>query len=135
MSLTITDERMVSDRTPHTAVPVDSAQPYGQWTVSWLPGRVLTRNQAITAMTLAEIVAAMQDKGETTVIDHHHRLWPQVDAFAAELGLSGPHAMTLVSGALTHVDGDATYDQYMQASRPLNERPVADQDRADNPRA
>jgi hypothetical protein len=43
---------MTSDTTPHSA----RAEGEG-WAVTWLPGRVLTRNQATTAMVLAETVA------------------------------------------------------------------------------
>ena len=52
MALTINDRTMTSDRTHHTARLAPGEQ--HQWEVSWLPGRRLTRNQAITAMTLAE---------------------------------------------------------------------------------
>jgi len=65
--------------------------------VSWLPLRRLTRDQAVTAMTLAEAVARMQREGRTTVVGHTHRLRPHVDAWAAELGLTGPDAVARVS--------------------------------------
>jgi len=35
--------------------------------------------------------------GRTTVVDHTHRLWPHVDAWAAELGLTGPDAVARAS--------------------------------------
>ena len=44
MNIRITDEAMTSDTTPHSG----RAEGDG-WTVTWLPGRVLTRNQATTA--------------------------------------------------------------------------------------
>lgn len=53
MSIRITDEAMTSDTPPHSA----RAEGDG-WAVTWLPGRVLTRNQATTAMLLAETVAS-----------------------------------------------------------------------------
>jgi hypothetical protein len=42
------------------------------WEVSWLPGRLLTRNDAITAMVLADV---------TGLGDMHpqHRLWAHVE--------------------------------------------------------
>lgn len=52
MSLTITEGLMQSDLTDHSAVKVD-----GEWRVSWLPGKTLDRNQALTAMTIAEEVS------------------------------------------------------------------------------
>ena len=52
MNIKITDQAMTSDTTPHSTHPAGNG-----WAVTWLPGRVLTRNQAITAMVLAETVA------------------------------------------------------------------------------
>lgn len=42
--------RITSPHTNHHA----TRQPDGTWRVSWLPGRTLDRNGAITAVTLAE---------------------------------------------------------------------------------
>ena len=55
MTLTITDHAMTSDHTPHTARPAPGHQ--HAWQVSWLPGRLLDRNTAITAMILADTTA------------------------------------------------------------------------------
>jgi len=83
MTLTITDTTMTSDHHSHTA----RQAPDGRgWAVSWLPGQVLDRNAAITAMTLAGI-AAVPD------LNPGHRLWPHVEGWAAELGLTGPDAI------------------------------------------
>ena len=54
--------------------------------MSWLPGKVLDRNSAITAMTLADLVG----EGELT---ERHRLWPFIEGWAAELGLTGSDAV------------------------------------------
>jgi hypothetical protein len=48
------------------------------------------RNAAITAMTLADLV------GEPD-LDEGHRLWPTVQSWCAELGLSGADALTRAS--------------------------------------
>jgi hypothetical protein len=83
MTLTITDTTMTSDHHSHTA----RQAPDGRgWAVSWLPGQVLDRNAAITAMTLADTAAE-------TDLHQGHRLWPHVEGWAAELGLSGPDAI------------------------------------------
>jgi hypothetical protein len=76
MTLDITDTDMRSDATAAGAEfrPHAAADGSGAWVVSWLPERLLTRNEAITAMTLAERVTAGQVDG-------------QVDSWAAELGL------------------------------------------------
>ena len=83
MTLTITGTTMTSDHTAHTA---RQAPGRNDWKVSWLPGQALDRNTAITAMTLAE-VAAKDDLHEG------HRLWPHIQGWAAELGLTGPDAI------------------------------------------
>src|SRR6266704_1539784 len=54
MTLTINDTTMTSDQTPHTARHAPSQI---GWKVSWLPGRTLDRNSAITAMILADTAA------------------------------------------------------------------------------
>ena len=55
MTLTINDTTMTSDQTAHTARQAPGRQ-HG-WEVSWLPGQVLDRNTAITAMILADTAA------------------------------------------------------------------------------
>jgi hypothetical protein len=87
MTLTILDTTMTSDRHPHSARY--AAGRHG-WEVSWLPGRVLDRNAAITAMTLAD-TAAESD------VQQGHRLWPFIQGWAEELGLTGPEAIARVS--------------------------------------
>ena len=82
MTLTIGDTSMSSDQSGHTAAHLPDR---GGWEVSWLPGQILDRNTAITAMILAD-TAAERDLHEG------HRLWPFVQGWAAELGLTGPDA-------------------------------------------
>jgi hypothetical protein len=53
MALTITDDEMTSDLTTATAQFHPGADG-GNWVVSYLPGRMLTRKQAITAMTIVD---------------------------------------------------------------------------------
>lgn len=53
MSLHITDHRITSDEVEATAFAFDD----GIWTVIGYPGRRFGRNQAISAMTLAEELA------------------------------------------------------------------------------
>ena len=93
VTLQIGSERITSDVTGHRAT-LDLA---GGWSVSWLPGRVLDRSQATTAMVLAERVAELQSEGQSTVVDHTHPMWPLIDRWAAELGLTGPEAMVKAS--------------------------------------
>jgi hypothetical protein len=88
VTLTITDTTMTSDQTVHTAQPAHEGQP--GWEVSWLPGQIVDRNSAITAMTLAEI-AGKNDLHEG------HRLWPHIQGWAAELGLAGSDALARIS--------------------------------------
>ena len=58
--------------------------------MSWLPGRVLDRNSAITAMILADHAGGHD-------LNERHRLWPAVESWSAELGLTGPDAINRVS--------------------------------------
>ena len=88
MTLTIYDTTMSSDQTAHTARLTPGSQLL--WEVSWLPGRVLDRNSAITAMVLAD-QAGVHDLNE------RHRLWPHIESWAAELGLTGSDAVNRVS--------------------------------------
>jgi hypothetical protein len=87
MSLTITATTMSSSQSPHTARRQDE----GGWEVSWLPGRVLTQNQAVTAMTIADVTATRDLTGSTD------KMWPHLGNWAAELGLSGPDAVARAS--------------------------------------
>ena len=101
MSLTINDDTMTSDQSPHTARQAPGHR-HG-WEVSWLPGQVLDRDTAITAMILADIAA-------TGDIGPGHRLWPAVQSWsdpgrlcrrvrgsvlAASPRLSGPRAVAI----------------------------------------
>ena len=88
MTLTITDTTMTSDQTAHTARQAPGRQHL--WEASWLPGRLLNRNSAITAMVLADLVG----EGD---LDERHRLWPFIEGWAAELGLTGSDAISRAS--------------------------------------
>ena len=87
MTLTINDTTMTSDQTTHTA---RHAPGRNGWEVSWLPGQTLDRNAVITAMVLADTTA---EPG----LHQGHRLWPQVQGWAAELGLTGTDAVAATS--------------------------------------
>jgi hypothetical protein len=54
------------------------------------PGRVLTRNQAITAMVLAEPVAG-------GIGDHTDKRWLFIESWANELGITGADAVGKIS--------------------------------------
>ena len=87
MTVTITGTAMTSDRSHCTA---RHSPDRNGWEVSWLPGRLLDRNSAITAMTLAD-TAAEHD------LNDRHPLWPHFQSWAAELGLTAPGALSRVS--------------------------------------
>jgi hypothetical protein len=82
----ITNTHMSSPDTPHTATATENG-----WEVTWLPGRTLDRNQATTAMVIANIV------GGQGVGLSDDPIWPHLDNWAAELGLSGPDAVVRAS--------------------------------------
>jgi hypothetical protein len=87
MTLTIDDTTMTSDQSAHTARQAPSRN---GWEVSWLPGQNFDRNTAITAMILADLVGK---EG----LHEGHRLWPHIQGWAAELGLTGPEAVAAAS--------------------------------------
>ena len=95
MTLTINDTTMTSDHTAHTARQTPGSEHL--WEVSWLPGRVLDRNSAITAMILA-------DHARERDLNERHRLWPFIETRAAEVGLTGSDAVNRLSrpSALGH---------------------------------
>ena len=78
MTLIIQDDSISSDHTGHIA---GLAPGHAAWHVSWLPGRLMDRNTAITAMVLADTVGS----GD---LQKGHRLWPHLEGWAAELGLT-----------------------------------------------
>ena len=79
MKLRINDDSITSDHSAHAArlLPGDEHV----WEVSWLPGRPMDRNSAITAMVIAEVVGS----GD---LHPGQRLWPHLDGWAGELGLT-----------------------------------------------
>ena len=97
MTLTITDRMMRSAYTRHTATagPVPVPGEPTLWTVTWLPGRNLTHDQAQAAMGIAEAVGRIPaDAGPEAWTAS---LWEHLDSSAAVLGLSGPSAVAQVT--------------------------------------
>ncbi len=94
MTLTINDTSMTSDQTAHTA---RRAPGRNGWEVSWLPGQTLDRNTAITAMILADTAAE-------TDLHEGHRLWPHIQSWAGELGLTAPDAIAQASQPPTDIN-------------------------------
>jgi hypothetical protein len=94
MTLTITDTAMTSDRSHCTA---RHSPDRNGWEVSWLPGQLLDRNTAITAMTLAD-TAAEHD------LDDRHALLPHVESWAGELGLTAAEAIARTSQSPSVLD-------------------------------
>jgi hypothetical protein len=95
MTLMITGRMIRSAYTCHTATawPVPGEPPL--WTVTWLPGRNLTRDQAQAAMGIAEAVGRIPaDAGPEAWTAS---LWEHLDSQAAVLGLSGPSVVVQVT--------------------------------------
>ncbi len=115
MTLTINDTTMTSDQTAHTARQAPG--PQHRWEVSWLPGQILDRNTAITAMILADTIA----EGD---IREGHRLWPHVQGWAAELGLTGPEAIAQASPPPRHLDPQQEPARDGQIGRQLIDQPA-----------
>lgn len=90
MATTINDQTMTSGETPHFAIKMQSEQPDKCWYVSWLPNQPLDRNQAITAMLIAETAAEIVGSGQLD----KHPMWPHFNNWSAELSLTGTEAFT-----------------------------------------
>ncbi|MRH90964.1 hypothetical protein GFY24_26580 [Nocardia sp. SYP-A9097] len=75
---------MTSDSTTHIARCVGG----DRWVVSWLPGRTLSGQQAVTAMTIASTLA------DYTLSDTE---WVVLDGLALELGLTAREAVGMVA--------------------------------------
>jgi len=103
MTLTVNDATMTNDQTAHTARQAPSRH---GCEVSWLPGRLLDRNAAITAMTLADTAERDLHEG--------HRLWPHIQGWTAELGPTGHDAVARAS----QPPGDISSPQKQGGERP-----------------
>ena len=89
-ALTVTLDAITSDATPHTARrhPATGVGT-GLWAVTWLPARVLTRDQAITAIRIAAFAAGI---GEGSL--------GQLARWAYELDLDAEQAWNLATSAV-----------------------------------
>ncbi len=90
---TITATTMTSGTTRHHAT---YRPEMGTWRVTWLPDRDLTRNQAITAMTLAETVSQ-------GLSGHDDPMWSHVDSWADELNLTGPDVVGRIADTAVYL--------------------------------
>jgi hypothetical protein len=81
MALTITNHLIRNADTPHTAGLGD-----GGWTVTWLPGRGLTKGQAAAIETAG---AASQIPADCNPQVHGEGFWSRVNAWAGQFGLTG----------------------------------------------
>ncbi|MFE2955038.1 SPFH domain-containing protein [Nocardia tengchongensis] len=68
MALRISGRAITSDMTPETAHLVPGSDG-GRWVLSWLPGRDLTREQAIDGMALDEILSDLSATDEEFVLE------------------------------------------------------------------
>ena len=79
----ITSDKLIeSDGTDHYAEHVGN----GGWCVTWLEGRVLSRDEAIAAMELAEIVSRGRDGGPDTT-NYAYFTWIRIKELAEVLGV------------------------------------------------
>lgn len=92
MTLTITDTEMTSTATAHRAWRTDKG-----WRVTWRTGAVWDRNQAITAMSIAEHVD----------LSGFHEDDPQIHDWARELGMTASDAAHMVTDPFSRNPGCA----------------------------
>lgn len=86
MGVRIIDDEMSGDTTPHRATLV---REQGHWRVSWSPLALYDRNSAISAMNLAEYIAAYGPESNRSLIR----------AVAAKLGTSADEAVAAIQQA------------------------------------
>lgn len=93
--LAITESAMTSNQTRHKAELVKLPSPLTgySWQVTWLPDWHLTRDQAITAMTIAEF--AITRRG--ALGDVLSPAWSHLAAWADEIGITPERALALAS--------------------------------------
>lgn len=94
MTLLIGD-RMI-ESTSGRAFAAPAADRPGRWVVSWMDGvggPTVSRNQAITAVTLAEHIGT-HPRGECTQLCPH---WVFVESWSAELGLTAAEVVDAVN--------------------------------------
>jgi hypothetical protein len=97
MALTITAELISSDQSVHAARLAPGHRHV--WEVSWLPGWYMTQDTALTAMLLADAAPAPG-------LRPGHRLWPHLEGWAADLGLTAPDALARASQPPGQPSGD-----------------------------
>jgi hypothetical protein len=88
MTVIITGTTMTSDQSAHTVRLAPSGQHL--WEVCWLPGRALDRTSAMNAMIVAGL-------GSDADLNERHHLWPFIQSWAAELGLTASDAISRAS--------------------------------------
>ena len=132
MGIKISAQSMTSDVTKHTAVTTAWSGTDGPatWSVTWLPGRSLTRNQAITAMRIAERAVGYDPVTMGPRTAEGQMWWGHMDTWASELGIVGYHAVAEAS-----ISPDEHLDHYVsEVARDDDEHPNAKDDmRAEAP--
>ncbi|MDX3661294.1 hypothetical protein PV646_28650 [Streptomyces sp. ID05-26A] len=89
MTITVTLDEVTSTTSSHTATRYPATGVgAGLWSVSWLPGRILTRDEATTAIRIAELA---DDFDETSL--------SCLSRWAYELGLDATQAWDIVNSA------------------------------------
>ena len=93
-TLTITGKLIRSADTRHTAELVH-LEAGDAWRVSWLPRRLMDKDAAAAAMSIAAAVGRIPADCDPEVYDD--QFWTRVDAWAAELGITGHDAVVRAS--------------------------------------
>jgi hypothetical protein len=93
VSILLTPTGIVSDATVHAARLSDEGWGEG-WEVTWLPGHVLSRNQAFTAVAIAELAAATPQHARD---DPAATFWTLLNDWAIEV------CLTLTSEAMHYL--------------------------------
>lgn len=109
VSIEVTEDTISSDFTRQSA---RRARP-AVWQLSWLPGHRLSRDQAMYGMMIAELIAQVHDEARSRRVGFTHRLWPEIDQCAAELGMTGADAVVRLVGALAEEPANDEYPRWL----------------------
>ncbi|MFJ4653518.1 hypothetical protein ACIP5Y_19815 [Nocardia sp. NPDC088792] len=101
-SLEITDQDISGSRTPEFAFRTPGHGDVREWQLSWLPGRRLTRAQALHGMVLDNIICDPDLSADPEAIDFASAAAADLDLTLAEASLAITEGVLLRRGRLTH---------------------------------
>ncbi len=93
MSVTVGDTEMTLRRFPAHRADYDSTA--AGWRVTWLPDRVLSLAEAMTAMQFTDQLLA--HRADESLFGDSDPIWPVLDKWAAELHMESAECQRLIT--------------------------------------